>query len=309
MLSVVVPTYNSLSILKKTLQHNLNYLQMFEIEYVLVDDGSEDETVEYVENHFPTVRVIRLVENLGFSSACNQGVREAKFPFVLLLNNDMLIHRLDIESVIKYLREADVFSVTPKIMRADSNGKFLNESLTVGWFKGGELRTENIGLLDACYQPTEKEAVLWGCGGGMFFTKEKFELLRGFDAKIFSPFYFEDMDLSYRAWLMGWKCYYSECGEFEHFHQGTIGSFFSESYIRRISRRNQYLFFWKNIRDPWMITSHVSSIFLRILTFQLKEWMVIASALFKLPDVLKQSQLSSRKCTDREILSRFIEKF
>ena len=304
MISVVVPNYNGLEILKKTLQHNIDVLEGLSYEYIIVDDGSSDESISFLETNYPQVNLVKNIRNIGFSRSCNAGVNAATKDIVLLLNNDMLIHELNLPKIIDYLQDDSIFSVTPKIEREHAEKGIVNESITKGWFISGYIRTCNIAIHAPEYKPKEKEPILWSCGGGMFFKRDKFEELGGLDGDVFYPFYFEDVDLSYRAWLKGWGNYYSEFARFEHFHQQTISTF-SQSYIKRISKRNAYLLLWKNIRDPKMIVSHIISLIVRVLTLQIRELYIICSGLAMLPTTFNKSRQIDRVRSDVEIFDLF----
>ena len=72
---------------------------------------------------------------------------------------------------------------------------------------------------------------------------------------LYSPFYWEDIDLSYRALKAGYKLVFEPKSIIGHYHeQGKIKSEFSPEEVKRIAYRNQFTFIWKNLSDPvWML--------------------------------------------------------
>jgi GT2 family glycosyltransferase len=83
--------------------------------------------------------------------------------------------------------------------------------------------------------------------------------LIGYD-EIYSPFYWEDIDLSYRAYKRGWKVIFDSEIVVEHHHESTIGKYFDKEKIKTIAYRNQFFFQWKNITDAGLHRQHISSL-------------------------------------------------
>ena len=94
--SVIIPNYNGKKYLKDCLDAMEN--QSFrDFEVLLVDNGSEDGSREYVEEAYPWVRLITLSENTGFCGAVNQGIKKSSSPLVILLNNDTIAEKNFVE--------------------------------------------------------------------------------------------------------------------------------------------------------------------------------------------------------------------
>ena len=119
-----------------------------------------------------------------------------------------------------------------------------------GSFRGGELR---LGHLPVGSEEST-EPVLWLGGGSAVVSREKYLEIGGFD-EIFSPFYVEDVDLSYRAWKRGWPTLFVPRSKVVHKHRGSTGRLDS-GYVEQIIARNRLLFVWLNIRDPRMLLQH-----------------------------------------------------
>ena len=106
------------------------------------------------------------------------------------------------------------------------------------------------------------------CGFGAFRRKFLVEL-GGFD-DLYLPGTVEDSDICFRAWRRGWKGYYCPESVVHHIGQASFKKAFGESGIRRMNRRNLYLFVWKNIRDPFLMLQHLALIPVQLVKYAVK---------------------------------------
>lgn len=304
--SVVIPTYNGCHILKTCLSENMALFEQYGIRDVIIaDDASTDDSIAYIQTHFPSIRVVQNDSNSGFSITCNKGASLAKEPVVLLLNNDMVIKEMDLQGILEDLNSPDVFAITPKILRKNKEGDWINESPNYGYFAGGWFSTENDFNAAETHATMEGLPLLWACGGAMFVSKSRFDALNGFDPMM-SPFYCEDLDLSYRGWKRGWKSLYTEKATCHHQHQATIGALFTKAQVDAIHLRNKYLFIWKNITHWPYIMSHIATVVLKCLTFQIRDTRAIINACFRLSYIIKyRCQSRIDRLSDPEILAHW----
>jgi glycosyltransferase involved in cell wall biosynthesis len=134
--------------------------------------------------------------------------------------------------------------------------------------------------------------------------------LGGFDS-ILSPFYWEDVDLSYRAWKRGWKIIYEPRSMLYHYHRSTISKAFNPNYIAFIGERNRYLVVWKNIFDCGFLLQYILFIPLRLARNLFKGKLVLVFAFFaalgRFRIVLKRREIEKQeaKRTDKEIFALF----
>jgi GT2 family glycosyltransferase len=102
-----------------------------------------------------------------------------------------------------------------------------------------------------------KTTTLWASGGSSAFDKKKWIELGGFDES-FNPFYWEDIDLSYRAQKNGWMVWFEKESVVHHRHEeGVIRNQYSAENIQEIAYKNQIIFMWKNITDLSLQISHL----------------------------------------------------
>ncbi len=142
--------------------------------------------------------------------------------------------------------------------------------------------------------------------------KQKFTAIGAFD-ELYSPFYWEDIDLSYRAWKAGYKVLFDPTISVVHHHESTIGAYFCSSEIQTISSRNQFIFMWKNVTDNAMVASYLFYFFPNLLYHLLKKdgsyFKGFLKAVSRLPLVLKKRNRQSKQFiySDKEILQLFYE--
>ena len=188
-------------------------------ETILVDNASTDGTAEYVRTAFPWVRVLRLPENRGFAGGNNAGAREAAGAFLAFLNNDTradpgwlraLRAGVDLEARFALTTSRIVYMHDPETL--DSAGDGL-----LRW--GGAFKRHH-GLPAA--GASESREVFGVCGAACLMPKAVFEELGGFDEDFFASH--EDVDLSYRARLRGYRCKYVAAAVVRHHGSATLGT-------------------------------------------------------------------------------------
>lgn len=251
--SVVIPNWNGRDLLEKYVPSVLAALEDHPgSELIVVDNGSEDGSAEFLKQHFPTVRVLALPRNLGFGGGSNAGFQAARHDVVVLLNSDMRVDRHFVQPLLDGFTDEAVFAVSCQIFFSDPAKLREETGLTQGWWSNGMLRVrhrvdEEITGLFPCF---------YGGGGSCAFDRRKFLELGGFD-ELLAPFYLEDTDLGYLAWKRGWKVLYQPQSVVFHEHRGTIGRKFSPAFIQGILKKNFLLFCWKNMHEPGRLLGHL----------------------------------------------------
>lgn len=291
--SIVIPNWNGEKLLKKNLP---TVLKTGADEVIVVDDGSTDGSKRYI-NELTKLRInelkIRAVfnkKNLGFATSVNRGVKAARGDIVVLLNNDVVPEKNFLEPLKEDFRDPKVFAVS------------LGEPQW-SWAKGKWVG----GFIE--HEPGEKTKIphvsFWASGGSGAFRKDIWEKLGGLD-NLYRPFYWEDVDLSYRAWKRGYKIIWDPRAVVYHKHEGTI-SRFPKKYVSLIAERNRLFFIWKNITSIKMILEHKFFLFKKLLTNP-GYWRPFLMAFLKFPSVLKRRfrEIKEVKIKDEEIFNQFI---
>jgi GT2 family glycosyltransferase len=204
-LSIIVVTYNSENDLHKFLP-SISSQTYKEFEMVVVDNNSQDRSVEIVKYYFPEAKIIRNSENLGFARAVNQGIEASSGEFILLLNPDTRLKEDFIEILVRKLEEhPEAGGVCGKLLTED--GKKIDSA---GIFFSPFLRHFDRGQGEEPEKYNEEVYVFGISGAAALFRRKMLEDVR-FEKEYFDSSFFayrEDADLCWRAQLLGWKFLY-----------------------------------------------------------------------------------------------------
>ncbi len=261
--SIVIPNYNGLENLKRNLPKVIEATEGFseETEIVVVDDASNDKSVDFLQSEqLKRLTVIPNKKNVGFAEGCNVGVKNAKGEIVVLLNSDVYPEINFLKYLMPHFQDEKVFAVS-------CLEKTLNEEDEII----GERGAGKIFFKDGLYQHSagdlNSRETDWVCGGSGAFRRSIFLKLGGFD-KNFAPFYWEDVDLSYRAKKAGYKLLFEKRSIVYHKHtEGAIKKKYSKQQIEKISFANQLKFTRKHVNS----VSQFADFTIFLLKFYLKK--------------------------------------
>lgn len=241
--SVLVLNYNGLQHLERC----FSSLQQLEypaekLELILVDNHSSDGSVEFMRAQFPTVKTICHTENFGFSKGNNLGAAQARGQLVAFLNNDMRVDpRWLIELVQPLLRAPGVVSAGSKILSWD--GQYIDYGGSAASFMG-------FGYQEGWQEPPtahdEAKLILAPCGGAMLVDRQVFLDSGGFDEDYFA--FYEDLDLGWRLWVMGYQAAYAPRAITYHVHHGWWGQV-PNAKVSLLYQRNAFSTMFKNYSD------------------------------------------------------------
>ncbi len=314
-ISLVIPNYDGRGLLEKHLPCTLSATKHYSAntEVVVVDDGSTDDSVEYLKKYHPDVRVLRLPKNVGFPRACDTGIRAAQNNIVILLNTDIRVREDFIAPLVSHFADEDVFAVMAMSLREDESTP--GELAKIPFFKRGYLKfvsSENTELQKAVAENHEYPLYsFYAVGGHCAIDRSKYLFLNGFD-DLYYPFYSEDVDLCYRAWKRGWKTIFEPRSIVYHHHaSSSILSKHPRAYIGSVIRRNRLLFVWKNITSlRYFYFRHLTPLLLRsvggIFVMDFNFYRALFSALRRLPKAReRRKQEKKRDCrlSDEEIFA------
>ena len=135
--TIIVLTWNGIELVKECLPSVLDAVACWDIprEVILVDNGSKDETIQYVKKKWPAVKTVVLDRNTGFAHANNEAAKQAQYDTLLFLNNDLILEEGFISPMFDGLSDEKVFAVAPKILRWDR--KTIDDGLRYGEFENG----------------------------------------------------------------------------------------------------------------------------------------------------------------------------
>ena len=218
-LSVIVLNYDGREWLDPCLAALAAQVAAPPFEVILADNGSHDGSTAFVASRFPSVRIVDNRGNLGFATGNNAAARVARGEILVFLNNDTVpapdwlarLHRAMIEAPGRALVTSRlVFLDRPETIDSAGDG-YLRAG---GAFKRGHGR-------DAARFAASRE-VFGACGAAFAIERQLFDRLGGFDDDFFMVY--EDVDLSYRARLLGYTCWYAADAVVRHAGSATLGT-------------------------------------------------------------------------------------
>lgn len=271
-LSIILPNFNGRQLLQRNLPSLFAAVAGLEHEVIVVDDCSNDDSVPFLQQHYPQIKLIQNPHNMGFSATCNAGVRAATKSLLCIVNTDVTFTPEYFTRALPYFADPSLFSVKGEILNySDSFDKLINtESTSEIYYKRGFLRFNQRvePQPDKLSGKLGEQFTLLGC---CFVCRREMMLeLDGFD-EIYSPFYWEDADLAMRALHRGYHlAYVPECRVY-HQLSSTLSAYRSHTRRRLVSMRNKFIFTWRHLHGSGYWLSHVTVTFLSLLS----RWLIL----------------------------------
>lgn len=220
-ISVLIVNWNGKHLLSECLDSVLAH-PVCEMEIILVDNGSQDNSAEFVRERYPAVKVLALSKNIGFAGGNNAGIRIASGKYIALLNNDTKVDPAWLSNLLQ-AAEASPPAIgmwACKILSYDKPCVFDNVGLLLypdGLGRGKGRLEEDHGQYDQ-----QGEALFpSGCAG--LFRKKMIDEIGCFDEEFFA--YADDVDLGLRARLAGWGCVYVPSAKVYHKYSASSSAY------------------------------------------------------------------------------------
>lgn len=285
--SVVIPNWNGVYLMEKHLANVIRACPGAQI--IIADDQSTDGSVGYLRKHFPGVTVVEKHRREGFGANVNAGVARATGDIVILLNTDVVPERGFLDPLLAHFVDPDVFAVGCLEKSLESGKTILRGRGLARWEKGYYIHSRG---------EVDRVETAWVSGGSGAFRRSMWNDLGRMDM-LYNPFYWEDIDLSYRARKAGWKTLFEPKSIVHHYHEeGKIKREFSPVDVKRIVYRNQFIFIWKNATDIGILLSHAAWTPFRIMQALLRGDVLMMQgfflALMRLPRITKRRRVQRR---------------
>jgi GT2 family glycosyltransferase len=309
--SIVIPNWNGRDLLERFFFSVVDAAKRYradsevEVEIIVVDDASTDDSLSWLDANYglhELVRIIRLDENLGFLRAVNKGFESAQYPLIFLLNSDVSVEPDCIAPLVRHFEDESVFAVCCHAKRLGTDR--LDGGGKIGTFERGFWRV--FVNYDVLPNATSELISFFGSGGYTAYDRDKWNKLDGFQACL-SPNYWEDVEISYRAWKRGWKVLFEPASVVNHLGSVSIKKSTSKAELDIVSERNRLLMTWINLHDKRMFASHVGWVALKLLgSFVSFKWNFLRSCIraLEMRDSVRQARSIEKVAaviTDREL--------
>jgi GT2 family glycosyltransferase len=216
--TATVLTYNGRALLEVVLP-SLAAQRFRDFKTVVVDNGSTDDTLQWLREHWPEVEVVAVSENIGVTAALNVCLRAGDGEFVALLNNDVELDRGCLEQLVAGLdAHPEAGSAAAKLIDFYDRGVIDGAGDIYGW--SGEATRRGKGARDVG-QFDDPGPIFGACGGAALYRRSALRVVREFDEQLFALC--EDVDWSFRAQLLGYSCRYVPTAVAYHMGSATIG--------------------------------------------------------------------------------------
>ncbi len=216
-LSIVIVNYNVKNLLRRCLGSVFKYEKNTEFEVTVVDNNSNDHSQEMLRKEFPQVRLIENNRNLGFSRGCNQGIKESRGRYILLLNPDTELTPGGFRNMIDFMESRPKAGICgPKMTDREGNlqlscRSFPSYLTAISSSQSVLNRIFPENFLSQKYllknqDHSEIREVDWVSGSCLLGRSEMFEKVGLLDEGFYM--YVEDVDLCYRAKMAGFSVFY-----------------------------------------------------------------------------------------------------
>lgn len=310
--SIIIPNHNGADLLKKNLPSVIEAAHYYQdatsndIEIIIVDDASDDASEQVLTEFTKKNKLVSYAiqkENKGFSFTVNKGVAISRGDIVVLLNTDVSPSKDFLVHLLIHFKDEKVFAVGA-MDKSIENGKEVLRGRGIGkWHRGFFIHA--AGKLN-------KVNTLWVAGGSGAFDRGKWDMLGGLD-ELLNPFYWEDIDISYRALKSGFTTIFESKSIVVHDHEkGAIKSKYKPGQIEKVAYRNQFIFIWKNA-DKSTLFSHVLWLpihfFKALLRLDCNFFSGFFAAILHMPKILKERKKVRRYFiySDYDIISQYQE--
>ena len=217
LISVIVVNWNGKKFIEECL-NGLNKQTCSHFSIILVDNRSDDGSLELVQENYPQVQIIGLTENLGFAAANNIAIKSTDTEYVALLNPDTVPEPRWLENLLKTLEKYPEAGMAASKMLLYDHPNMIDRAGDVYTTAGTALLCGRGQSAD-CY--INQKPVFGACAGAALYRRRMLDDIGLFDEEFF--LLYEDVDLSFRAQLRGYRCLYVPDAVVYHKASSSIG--------------------------------------------------------------------------------------
>ncbi len=221
------------------------------VEIIVADNGSSDDSVSFLQQNYPSIRLIRFETNYGFAKGYNEALKQVESDYYMILNSDVEVHPGWLTAMADLL-EADknIAACQPKILSFNNKKLFEYAGAAGGWLDKYGYPFAKGRIFDVCEedhgQYDQTEPIFWASGAALFIRTRIFHEVNGFDEYFFA--HQEEIDLCWRIQLTGYKIYSCPASVVYHVGGGTLPR--GNSLKTYLNFRNNRIMMSKNLPFP-----------------------------------------------------------
>jgi GT2 family glycosyltransferase len=227
-------------------------------EVVVVDNASTDDSLPYLREHWPAVRIIQNKENYGFAQGYNEGLKQIQADYYVLLNSDVEVSPNWLDPMVQLMEsDASIAACQPKILQYHNKELFEYAGAAGGWLDYLGYPFARGRVFDVCEkdegQYDTAEPIFWASGAALFVRAQVYHAVGGLDEYFFA--HQEEIDFCWRVQLAGYKIF--ACPQSVVYHVG--GGTLPKGNARKVflNFRNNLVMMAKNLprwEATWKIT-------------------------------------------------------
>lgn len=217
---------------------------------IVADNGSTDDSIDFLQRNYPQVELIILDKNYGFAKGYNEALKKVSADYYMLLNSDVEVEANWLQSMVEVLqKETNAVACQPKILGFKDKHLFEYAGGAGGWLDLFGYPFARGRIFDICEEDkgqfNETEEVFWASGAAILIRSEVYHQLKGFDEYFFA--HQEEIDLCWRIHLAGYKIFCCPQSVIYHVGGGTLPRGNSKKTF--LNFRNNQILLAKNL--PW----------------------------------------------------------
>lgn len=283
---IVILNWNGEKLFDTFLPSVLKYSNSENIEIIVADNASTDNSVNHLKQFYPSVKIISLETNFGFAEGYNQALKNVEAEYLVLLNSDVKVTENWIENCITtFEKDNKIAVVQPKILSFNNPNHFEYAGAAGGFidkFGYPFCRGRILNRIEEDFgQYNRQSQIFWASGACMFIRNSAFKSAGGFDGDFWA--HMEEIDLCWRLKNHGYKIVYEPQSIVYHLGGGTL-SYGSPRKIYLNFRNNLFMLFknlprqqFKRIFIIRMILDGVAAVKF-ILGFNFREFWAVVKA-------------------------------
>jgi len=223
-IAIVILNWNGQKHLERFLP-SVTATQYSHFEIIVADNGSSDNSIEFLEKVYPQIKLIRFTQNYGFAKGYNEALKLIKAEYYVLLNSDVEVTSAWLAPQVALLEsDKTIAACQPKILSYANKNMFEYAGAAGGWLDKYGYPFAKGRVFDICEedkgQYDQTEPIFWASGAALFIRSSVFHEMKGFDEYFFA--HQEEIDLCWRIQLAGFKIYSCPAALVYHVGGGTL---------------------------------------------------------------------------------------